>query len=130
MDGSYLWVEPSDWRVAEVRLLRDHETIGEVSIDAQRADDNLALQGDALAALRALTDLPEFADSYLGKVRPVYIDPPFNTGQTFDDYEDEVRPALRHHGCQPYGGSRGGRPEVLGAVTPTPYGHFYSMRRR
>ena len=92
LDGSYEWVEPSDWRVAEVRLLRDRETIGEVSFDEQRADDNLVIQGDALAALRALTDLPEFADSYLGKVRLVYIDPPFNTGQTFDNYED----ALEH----------------------------------
>ena len=92
LDGSYEWIEPSDWRVAEVRLLRDRETVGEVSVDDQRADDNLVIQGDALAALRALTDLPEFADDYLGKVRLVYIDPPFNTGQTFDHYED----ALEH----------------------------------
>lgn len=92
LDGSYEWVDPADWRVSEVRLLQDREAIGETGPDDQRAADNLVIQGDALAALRALTDLPEFAEQYAGKVRLVYIDPPFNTGQTFEHYED----ALEH----------------------------------
>ena len=28
-DGSYVWVPPADYRVAEVRLLYDVETVGE-----------------------------------------------------------------------------------------------------
>ena len=28
-DGGYVWVEPSDYRVAEVRLLHDVESVGE-----------------------------------------------------------------------------------------------------
>lgn len=29
-DGSYEWLDPSDYRVAEVRLVHDVETVGEV----------------------------------------------------------------------------------------------------
>jgi adenine-specific DNA-methyltransferase len=90
LEGSYAWVRPSDWRVAEVRLLENAETVGEVHADHERAQDNLVIEGDALAALRALTSLPEFAKRYVGQVKLAYIDPPFNTGQVFDDYEDNI----------------------------------------
>lgn len=90
LDGSYDWVDPSDWRVAEVRLLEDVKIVGEVHADDQRAKDNLLIEGDALAALRALTELPEFAKRYVGRVKLAYIDPPFNTGETFSDYEDNI----------------------------------------
>ncbi len=89
-DGSYEWVSPSDYRVAEVRLLEDVATIGEVGLD--RAKDNLAIRGDALNALRSLARLPEFARVYLGKVKLAYLDPPFNTQQSFLHYDD----ALEH----------------------------------
>ena len=36
--------------------------------------------------------MPEFASRYVGRVQLCYIDPPFNTGQTFADYDD----ALEH----------------------------------
>lgn len=87
-DGSYEWVGKRDRRVAEVRLLRDAGSVGEVHADAERAKDNLLIRGDALHALTALTELPEFADEYVGKVKLVYIDPPFNTGQAFEHYDD------------------------------------------
>lgn len=32
-DGSYEWLEPSDYRVAEVRLLHDVTTVGTVGSD-------------------------------------------------------------------------------------------------
>lgn len=92
LDGSYEWVDPADWRVAEVRLLDDVEAVGEVHAPTKRAQDNLLIEGDALAALRALTDLPEFAKHYVGQVKLVYLDPPFNTGQAFESYDD----ALEH----------------------------------
>lgn len=47
-DGSYVWVPPSDYRVAEVRLLDDAGTVGEVSPPYTRAADNLLIRGDAL----------------------------------------------------------------------------------
>ncbi|MDA8314256.1 MAG: site-specific DNA-methyltransferase [Actinomycetota bacterium] len=87
-DGSYEWVSPSDYRVAEVRLLHDVSTVGEVG--KARAGDNLLIRGDALNALTSLAQLPEFAAEYLGKVKLCYIDPPFNTGQAFTSYDDNL----------------------------------------
>lgn len=91
-DGSYQWVKPSDYRVAEVRLLNDAGTVGEVGPDASRAQDNLLIRGDALYALHSLIELPEFAQAYVGKVKLAYLDPPFNTQQSFLQYDD----ALEH----------------------------------
>jgi adenine-specific DNA-methyltransferase len=89
-DGRYEWVSPSDYRVAEVRLLDDLTTVGEVN--RARAGDNLLIRGDALNALRSLARLPEFAHEYLGRVKLAYLDPPFNTQQSFLHYDD----ALEH----------------------------------
>lgn len=90
-DGSYEWVKPSDYRVAEVRLLHDDVTIVGVA-GKRRAADNLLISGDALHALTSLVKLPEFAGDYLGKVKLAYLDPPFNTQQSFMQYDD----ALEH----------------------------------
>ncbi|MGO9181166.1 MAG: site-specific DNA-methyltransferase [Candidatus Limnocylindrales bacterium] len=89
-DGRYEWVASSDYRVAEVRLLDDVASVGEVC--PERARDNLLMRGDALNALRSLAHLPEFAREYLGKVKLAYLDPPFNTQQSFLLYDD----ALEH----------------------------------
>jgi len=83
-------VSPSDYRVAEVRLLDDVTTVGKVG--RERAGDNLLIRGDALNALRSLARLPEFAREYVGKVKLAYLDPPFNTQQSFLHYDD----ALEH----------------------------------
>jgi len=45
---------------------------------------NMLIQGDNLEALKAL--LPFYA----GRVKCIYIDPPFNTGQAFDHYDDNL----------------------------------------
>ena len=89
-DGQYEWVSAADFRVAEVRLLDDVTSVGEVNSD--RAKDNLLIRGDALNALRSLARLPQFAREYLGKVKLAYLDPPFNTQQSFLQYDD----ALEH----------------------------------
>jgi len=91
-EGGYTWVSPSDYRVAEVRLLHDVETVGETQPDRQRARDNLLIRGDALNALTSLCELPELAREYVGKVKLAYLDPPFNTKQAFEHYDD----ALEH----------------------------------
>jgi adenine-specific DNA-methyltransferase len=87
-DGSYEWVEPSDFRVSEVRLLHNVTSVGEVHPDRSRAKDNLLIRGESLHALTSLLRVPEFAAEYEGKVKLVYIDPPFNTGQAFTHYDD------------------------------------------
>ena len=86
-DGGYEWVSRVDPRVTEVRLLREIGKIGEVQGEPS---DNLLIQGDSYGALQALTRIPQYAAEYRGKVRLVYIDPPFNTGQAFEYYDDSL----------------------------------------
>ena len=91
-DGSYRWVPPADYRVAEVRLLHEAGEVGQVGPASRRAADNLLIRGDALNALTSLARIPEFQREYLGKVKVAYLDPPFNTQQAFEQYDD----ALEH----------------------------------
>ena len=46
--------------------------------------ENILIQGNNLEALKSL--LPFYA----GRVNCIYIDPPFNTGQAFPDYDDNL----------------------------------------
>jgi len=89
-DESYEWVPASDYRVAEVRLLHDAGTAGAVHDERNRAKDNLLICGDALNALTSLIELPEFEREYAGSVKLAYLDPPFNTGQAFTSYDDNL----------------------------------------
>lgn len=91
-EGGYEWVDRTDPRVTEIRLLHERETVGAVGPGEHHATDNLLIHGDAADGLRSLLNLPEFAAEYRGKVKLVYIDPPFNTGQAFEHYDD----ALEH----------------------------------
>jgi adenine-specific DNA-methyltransferase len=50
--------------------------------------DNILIQGDNLLALKALET------EYTGKVKCVYIDPPYNTGSAFEHYNDGVEHSL------------------------------------
>ena len=52
------------------------------------ADDNLIIHGDNLHALKAL--LPRYA----GRVKCIYIDPPYNTGNEGWVYNDKVNSPL------------------------------------
>jgi len=86
-DGKPVWVEPTHPAAHEVRLTTFTGAVGEVN-EADPFADNLAFRGDSLDVLRVLRDVPEYAAHYRGKVKLVYIDPPFNTGQTFTHYDD------------------------------------------
>lgn len=87
--GGYEWVNRDDPRVAEVRLLRERDAVG---VTEPGRVGNLLVVGDAHEALLALIRVPEYAQELRGKVKLVYIDPPFNTGQAFAQYDD----ALEH----------------------------------
>jgi adenine-specific DNA-methyltransferase len=50
--------------------------------------NNMLIRGDNLLGLKALEQ--EFA----GKVKCIYIDPPFNTGQAFEHYDDGVEHSI------------------------------------
>ena len=56
--------------------------------DADTVDDNLIIHGDNLHALKAL--LPRYA----GRVKCIYIDPPYNTGNEGWIYNDQVNSPL------------------------------------
>ena len=53
-----------------------------------RHNDNLLIHGDNLLALKALEQ------QYAGKVKCVFIDPPYNTGSAFTHYDDGVEHSL------------------------------------
>ncbi len=58
------------------------------SLNPAGADDNLIIHGDNLHALKAL--LPRYA----GRVKCIYIDPPYNTGNEGWAYNDKVNSPL------------------------------------
>lgn len=57
--------------------------------------ENLIIEGDNLEVLKLLQK------SYLGKIKAIYIDPPYNTGNDFiypDDYSESLETYLRYTG--------------------------------
>lgn len=50
--------------------------------------DNMLIHGDNLLALKALEQ------EYAGKVKCIYIDPPYNTGNAFRSYEDGLEHSI------------------------------------
>jgi len=69
---------------AAYRLLREVPEMGAGDKDS----GNMIIQGDNLEALKAL--LPFYA----GQVKCVYIDPPYNTGSAFTQYDDNLEHAI------------------------------------
>ena len=63
------------------------EPVAELS-EGDPAKGNMLIEGNNLDALKAL--LPYFA----GRVKCVYIDPPFNTGEAFENYEDNLEHSI------------------------------------
>ncbi|GAA4482367.1 hypothetical protein GCM10023094_32170 [Rhodococcus olei] len=86
-DGKPVWVDRNHPAASEVRLADFVDTVGEVADDHPQAD-NLLFTGDSLDVLRILCEVPEFRQQYRGKIKLIYIDPPFNTGQAFTHYDD------------------------------------------
>lgn len=60
-----------------------YDSTGAHSIDAFSSEDNLVLKGNNLIALYSLKQ------RYAGKVKFIYIDPPYNTGKDSFKYNDE-----------------------------------------
>jgi len=50
--------------------------------------DNKLIFGDNLLALKALEN------EYVGQIKCIYIDPPYNTGQAFDHYDDGLEHSI------------------------------------
>lgn len=98
----YTWVDPSDPRYCETHTLvlddyvqgsqtpKSDEFAYSERADLEPQGDNLLILGESGDVLEALTRVPELAEKYVGKVKLIYIDPPFNTAQTFANYEDNL----------------------------------------
>lgn len=102
----YTWVHPSDPRYCETHTLelgeyvqgRQHPKTPEnnysMLADLPPSTDNLLVLGESGDVLEALTRVPELAEKYVGQVKCIYIDPPFNTSQTFEHYEDNLEHSI------------------------------------
>ncbi len=89
----YEWVDPADPRACEIKSIEVVDTVGEPA-GPNGAEENLLIIGDSGDALRSLSTVPEWAAKYRGKVKLVYIDPPFNTEQTFEHYADQLEHSI------------------------------------
>jgi adenine-specific DNA-methyltransferase len=83
----------TDARLTATRTAAAHASfeVAGFSFDPARSygdasSENLVVHGDHLAALAALA--PRFA----GQVRLAYVDPPYNTGRAFAEYDDDCDP--------------------------------------
>ena len=66
----------------EPRILQENPELSNCQNDQN--SENKIIHGDNLLALKSL--LPEFE----GKIKCIYIDPPYNTGNAFEHYDDAV----------------------------------------
>ena len=72
------WVGKYDDKVIESRILMEavDKSYGDLS------SENMLIHGDNLIALQALQQ------DFSGRIKCIYIDPPYNTGNAFDYYDD------------------------------------------
>ncbi len=74
------WIGKGDEPVVEPRIL-----LHDASKDyGDPASENMLIHGDNLLALKALEQ------EFTGCVKCIYIDPPYNTGEAFVEYDDNV----------------------------------------
>jgi adenine-specific DNA-methyltransferase len=85
------WIGKADRPRLEPRILLEDQDLtyhSEERITEADIFDNKLIHGDNLLALKALEQ------EFTGKVKCIYIDPPFNTGQAFDHYDDGIEHSL------------------------------------
>lgn len=70
----------------EPRLLVEKAALSNYAGDPET--ENMLIHGDNLLALKALEKM------YAGQIKCIYIDPPFNTGQAFEHYDDNLEHSI------------------------------------
>lgn len=70
----------------EPRLLIENVELSNTAADPDT--ENILIHGDNLLALKALES------KYAGKVKCIYIDPPYNTGYAFEHYDDNMEHSI------------------------------------
>jgi len=84
------WIGKDQRPKLEPRILIEEPTSSHHAATRREGDlfDNILIQGDNLLALKALEQ------EYAGKVKCVFIDPPYNTGSAFEHYDDGIEHSL------------------------------------
>lgn len=91
------WIGKDKQHRLEPRILIENPQFSNLSADAAESENspletkgtgNLLIHGDNFLALKALEQ------DYAGKVKCVYIDPPYNTGNAFTHYDDGIEHSL------------------------------------
>lgn len=77
-----IWYGKDELPKVEPRLLIENAALSNCSNEPET--ENILIHGDNLLALKAL------ARKYAGMVKCIYIDPPYNTGSAFDQYDDNL----------------------------------------
>jgi adenine-specific DNA-methyltransferase len=85
------WIGKNERPHLEPRILLEDENLSyhaKAHITESDIFDNILIHGDNLLALKALEQ------EFTGKVKCVFIDPPYNTGSAFEHYDDGVEHSL------------------------------------
>lgn len=84
------WIDKEEQSRLEPRIIIEDYSKSCHATSKSEGDifDNLLIHGDNLLALKALES------EYSGSVKCIYIDPPFNTKQAFENYEDGVEHSI------------------------------------
>ena len=78
------WVGKYEESKIEPRILIEDKT----KSYGDPSSENMLIHGDNLIALQALQQ------DYAGKIKCIYIDPPYNTGSAFEHYDDGVEHSI------------------------------------
>ncbi len=78
------WVGKYEEEKLEPRILIEDKSKSYGDPDAE----NMIIHGDNLLALKALEQ------KYRGKIKCIYIDPPYNTGSAFEQYDDNLEHSI------------------------------------
>ena len=84
------WIGKDNRPRVEPRILIEDERLSHHAATRREGDifDNVLIHGDNLLALRALEQ------DFTGKVKCVFIDPPYNTGSAFEHYDDGLEHSI------------------------------------
>lgn len=80
------WVDKEKISSIEPRVLIERTDLS--NYNKYKDSDNLLIHGDNLLALKSLEQ------EYSGKIKCIYIDPPYNTGKAFNTYDDNVQHSI------------------------------------
>ena len=89
--------------IAKTLRFEKEKSVGRDGTPGGTDSENIYIEGDNLDALKLLQE------TYLGKVKMIYIDPPYNTGNDFiyeDDFSQSIEEYARNSGQQDEEGNR------------------------